>query len=305
MGRPKGSRNGEYTLVDRTCARCEAVFRVMPSAAGKRYCSQACYRPPRALVACRGCGVQYLPSTSTMGVYCSNACKRRRVEKECPGCGRRFSVRVSKAARFTHCSVGCKPDLGIDKSCETCGVPMRQTPSTIGRKYCSTACAVAPHRAVIACAYCGRERTVKKYRVAAGARFCNNTCGSKYYAERGFVFGSFADKLRSGYRTDIEAMAEAALRALGIEYAFEKRIGRRTVDFYLPLMRVALECDGWHHGTERGRAKDAVRDAELRARGVTPVHIVDADLRRDALRAVSEALGVRADSAQVEMAVPA
>jgi very-short-patch-repair endonuclease len=87
-------------------------------------------------------------------------------------------------------------------------------------------------------------------------------------------------KVRTGYRTDIEAITEEALQDLGVDYEFEYQVGRYSVDFYLPEYRIAIECDGvyWHRDRED---KDAERDAYLEQRGLIMVHLDGPDIRED------------------------
>jgi very-short-patch-repair endonuclease len=89
-----------------------------------------------------------------------------------------------------------------------------------------------------------------------------------------------------GYRTDIERLAESALQTLGVAYVFEHRIGRYHIDFALPMLNIALECDGWRHRTERVRKSDAHRDALLQEQGWIVVRIPDTALYADGLGAV-------------------
>jgi very-short-patch-repair endonuclease len=42
------------------------------------------------------------------------------------------------------------------------------------------------------------------------------------------------------------------------------RLGRYRVDFAWPLLKIALEADGWWHRSPDGAAKDAERDAWMR-----------------------------------------
>jgi very-short-patch-repair endonuclease len=87
-------------------------------------------------------------------------------------------------------------------------------------------------------------------------------------------------KIRSGYRTDIEAITEEALQQHDIDYEFEYRVGRYSVDFYLPQYKIALECDGeyWHRNRED---EDAKRDEYLEERGLTVVRFFGPDIRAD------------------------
>lgn len=42
-------------------------------------------------------------------------------------------------------------------------------------------------------------------------------------------------------------------------------------DFYIPLLKVVIECDGWSHRTKRGRAHDKIRDDAMLCAGLTVV----------------------------------
>jgi len=110
----------------------------------------------------------------------------------------------------------------------------------------------------------------------------------------GFEPGSFGQKRRSGYRTDIESMAEQALIKLGIPYIFEHKVSRYSIDFALPTIGIALECDGWQHFTQEGIEHDRRRNAALLNEGWTAIHIADRHLRSDALAAITEALHLSA-----------
>ena len=87
-------------------------------------------------------------------------------------------------------------------------------------------------------------------------------------------------KIRTGYRTDIEAITERALQELELDYEFEHRVGRYSVDFYLPNYEIAIECDGeyWHRDRIE---KDAERDKYLEERGLTVVHLYGPHIRED------------------------
>jgi hypothetical protein len=67
----------------------------------------------------------------------------------------------------------------------------------------------------------------------------------------------FYDKLKEGKRTSIETLVENALIVLDEPYEWEHRFGQYYVDFYLPLRKVALECDEpYWHDQEKDKRKD-------------------------------------------------
>lgn len=87
-------------------------------------------------------------------------------------------------------------------------------------------------------------------------------------------------KIRTGYRTDIERITEAEMRRIGLDYEFEYRIGRYSVDFLLSHHSVVVECDGeyWHRGKQE---EDSKRDAYLMDRGFAVVHLTASEILSD------------------------
>ncbi len=96
-------------------------------------------------------------------------------------------------------------------------------------------------------------------------------------------------KIRTGYRTDIEAITEQALQELNLNYEFEHRVGRYSIDFFLPDYEIAVECDGeyWHRDRVE---KDAARDKYLIGCGLTVVHLYGPDIREDVNKLLVEKL---------------
>lgn len=294
MPRPKGSKNGCYTLVSLTCNRCGTIFKVKPSAVKTAvFCSRACCHPPRDQVACVGCGKHYLPDPSTRGVFCSQACMKSRVEKTCPECGRIFTLKVSKAAKFKFCSLGCRR-TALSRtqtviSCRQCGKPVRRAHRRPVAVYCSRKCRDEHHNQMIVCAFCGCSKKLEANR-ARSQRFCSVRCGVLSRMQAGWAPGYIDWKLRTGHRTDIEALTEGVLQRLQITYLFEHKAGRFLIDFALPDWNIALECDGWHHNTAKGREHDRKKDHSLRAQGWTVIRVPDSLIRADATAAIITAL---------------
>jgi very-short-patch-repair endonuclease len=73
--------------------------------------------------------------------------------------------------------------------------------------------------------------------------------------------------------------------------SLEHKVGRYIVDFALPTIGVALECDGWYHTTEKGKQHDAKKDAALATEGWHVIRIADALIRKDARSIVLSVLG--------------
>lgn len=85
---------------------------------------------------------------------------------------------------------------------------------------------------------------------------------------------------RAGWRpgTSLEnrvALHLIRLNALPCEQQY--RVGRYRLDFAWPALRIALEADGWHHRSPDMAARDAARDAWLRARGWLVLRVDDDD----------------------------
>jgi very-short-patch-repair endonuclease len=246
---------------------------------------------------CRRCGKEFLYNpTCTYGAFCSHACRFNQAVRVCAHCGKEFTIRASKADRYTHCSMECKRAAGSRTAvCEQCGVTfaIRKDRVDVAR-YCSYKCHNAAGRTTIICHRCGAERSIKRHRVGKnGPNFCGNSCATLYRLENEPpASGYIGKKIREQRRTDIEAQVEQVLIALGIPYLFEHKIGRYLIDFALPERRIALECDGWRHTTEQGKQRDAIRDAYLAEKGWRVIHLEDRAIRRDAHNLVAQALTV-------------
>jgi very-short-patch-repair endonuclease len=62
------------------------------------------------------------------------------------------------------------------------------------------------------------------------------------------------------------------------QVAQQHRAEGYRLDFAWPRIKVALEVDGWHHRSPEGAARDARRDATLRAAGWLVFRVDDLDL---------------------------
>lgn len=250
-------------------------------------------RKPIPWAVCQACGVTFEKPPGSHGKFCTRACFKRGITKTCPGCGVEFRIKVSKDDRYTFCSLACRrkaaEDALITTACLTCGTPIVRTPYQRHGTYCSIACRPKKGENLVTgpCERCGEPFTKPAWRMKL-QRFCGNRCATITRIEEGPAIGYMANKLRTGYRTDIEALAEAALIAVGANYRFEMKVGRFLIDFALPDLGVGLECDGWFHVATTER--DALRDTYLLDRGWRIVRVVDRDLRRDALASILAAI---------------
>ena len=59
------------------------------------------------------------------------------------------------------------------------------------------------------------------------------------------------------------------LKKLPVIVNRQKNIGNYIVDFFIASHRIVIEIDGKQHRSEEGKEKDAVRDSDLSALGIT------------------------------------
>lgn len=223
---------------------------------------------------------------------------RDRVSKLCPNCGMTFEIKKSHAPKRTFCSQECRKENGrrtltLTTNCQTCGQLITRYISQQLRpqhpvRWCSRQCKIDGVAITRVCDACHEPYTLPKHLMDI-RRGCSLKCAGQLRWENSpSTWGMFKAKLESGYRTDIEAMAETVLIELGVRYEFEKRVGRFWIDFTLPDLGIGLECDGWRH--EAKVEKDADRDRTLLERGWRIVRIPDAALRTDARAAILTAI---------------
>jgi very-short-patch-repair endonuclease len=116
------------------------------------------------------------------------------------------------------------------------------------------------------CPHCG-----KKFRANnQHQKYCSLKC---YYSIAGGN-STISKKRSSGRRTDIEKIVESFLIQNSIIYCFEHQIGLYSIDFAIPSMMIAIECDGdyWHSLPKRKRS-DSKRDLFLKDSGWTVIRL--------------------------------
>ena len=77
--------------------------------------------------------------------------------------------------------------------------------------------------------------------------------------------------------TDIEDHVACHLSGVfrAEEVSQQHRVGRYRIDFAWPDVMIGLEVDGWYHRSPMAAARDAERDANLRAQGWLILRIDD------------------------------
>lgn len=81
--------------------------------------------------------------------------------------------------------------------------------------------------------------------------------------------------------TDAEKLLWYRIRERGDGAPIFRRqyaIGTYILDFYCIKAKLAVEVDGYFHGTDEGYARDAVRDAWLETQGIEVYRIPAADI---------------------------
>jgi G:T-mismatch repair DNA endonuclease (very short patch repair protein) len=173
--------------------------------------------------------------------------------------------------------------------CVVCGKERAVTPTQLkqGSRFCSWECArqvlSQPLRAELICAQCGQTFSVHRYRVKAGARFCSQSCRSIYNITQGAMASP----------TSIEIILYQTLDLLNVEYIRQHPIPEAgTVpDAYVPDRRIALYADGaYWHALPKTAVRDQRQNQELTRLGYSVRRLTEADLRRNPVEAVRQAL---------------
>lgn len=250
---------------------------------------------PRIALSCEVCGktVMLPPSIIAQGRRrCSAACmgvaKRRSTPVTCVGCQKIFEVSPSQARVRKYCSLQCRRDHEKPSiRCEVCGRERRVSPSLIeqGARFCSWECArtvLNAPRPIVKCIQCGRDRAVPPSD-AKVRRFCSHSCRSIY----NITHGAMASP------TSIELILYRCLDQLGMSYLPQHPIveAGTVPDAYIPERRLVLYADGdYWHTRPTTAARDVRQNTKLSELGYTVRRLSEADLRRDPLNIVRQAL---------------
>lgn len=256
-------------LMDKVCTTCGRAVKRGPLC---RSCSvRAAWIRKRGLLPVRLCKIceQPIPVKPCVPrVYCSRACyladptarpgrKPNRVTKTCPGCSEQFSVPVSNAHRYTHCSKACSDTRGRDGSCERCGGHFRYS-QTETRRFCSETCRRPP--LLMTCGHCGTGFRTQPSREGR-ARYCSKRCYRASDAETG-----------------IERRVRELLEAWGQEHVVQAQIGPWVVDFLLGDLVIEADGDYWHSLRPE---VDARKSRDLEQRGYVVLRLPENEIVAD------------------------
>mgnify|MGYP001583285310 CR=1 FL=1 len=177
---------------------------------------------------------------------------------KCLYCGIEKETKTTRkyieTGRNKYCSRECKSKAqlkGIYKTCPVCKKEFYVARASI-KDYttCSLICARKFPSAwrrypalIKTCQNCGKEF---RDRPSFNSKYC---CVSCYRKNIG----------RKGGETSIEKRVKLFLISLNVFYEQEYKIGRYAIDFYIPRLNLAIECDGnyWHRNKSRDKKKNA------------------------------------------------
>lgn len=246
----------------KTCPHCSKTFQAPTNKT--IYCNADCYHAATVkhpIAPCIQCGnpVPRVQATQGRG-YCSRKCydlarKPVMISKICKTCGKTFEVSAAIAHRYTVCSWECR-DRRRECTCKRCGKVFLSKESRWNPRYCSEECYRPPQYAP--CKNCGKQMRIEPLSTRV---FCSKSCYRKFQGE-----------------TSIERLTRLALDSLGFDYCQEHKIGRYSVDFYLPAFTLVLEVDGDYWHTDRQR--DIRKTAKLNALGYMVARISETEIEQ-------------------------
>lgn len=209
---------------------------------------------------CLNCGILfYLPKTRiTRGEkYCSKDCykQHKKVKKTCQVCGKVFFVNKGIEDRYTVCSLECRRKFTKYQTCERCGKAFTGE-RRLNRHYCSEEC--RRPTAIFKCEICGKEF---RKRPSFNPRYCSIACYR-----------------RSRKESSIEKIIRLILIDYPLNFIQEYKVGRYSIDFYLPELNIALEVDGdyWHQNIDR----DIRKENKLNSVGLRVVRIKQSEIEK-------------------------
>ena len=190
--------------------------------------------------------------------FCSHQCRYAfaKTQKVCPVCGKTFTVNKSQAHKYTVCSRQCRTTDTKYFNCERCG-KQSFVHHTRNGHFCSEECRRPP--ILINCQTCGKQFRARPSYLEKGRCFCNFSCYRRFNGE-----------------TQPETQVREILDSLKVNYIQEAKMGRYSIDFLIPNLRVALEIDGvyWH----QDKARDQRKTNFLESRDWKVVRVTDFEL---------------------------
>jgi very-short-patch-repair endonuclease len=92
-------------------------------------------------------------------------------------------------------------------------------------------------------------------------------------------------------------------RQLGVDFRRQHPAGSFVLDFYCPLLRLAIELDGGQHAEKHHEVRDKNRERWLNERGVTVLRFWNSDITQN-LKGVLEVVALKVGELQVAQVTP-
>jgi len=248
----------------KSCLNCGKEFEFNTSGHKKgterKYCSRKCYweyiANTHSNYTCPQCGKPFRRLGTKVAKYCSREChdkaQENKVMKTCPVCHKDFLVKRAYINRYKVCSRKCRLAKTIYHQCARCGkiFTVRKGRS----KYCSEECYRPP--VISTCKTCGKQF---RRQPSQASLFCSVSCYRRYTGE-----------------SSLEKITRHILDSIGLKYEQESKIGRYSVDFFIPIVNLVIECDGayWH----RNKKRDARKNHYLKSRGYKLIRLAEDEI---------------------------
>jgi very-short-patch-repair endonuclease len=259
MGRPKGSKNGIRRLIEKTCETCSRVFQVEPYQTSARFCSRPCQAVGHSKEMikpqdrrCEFCHKHFVVAPSNVKKYCSRECASKA-----------HGAKVS----------GTRPStVYVSKICSVCNSSFSAR-ATLRQTFCSRVCANISYqrRITLSCQICHKSFTVRAKR--ANQKYCSRACRTigigktESYIEKAFAI---------------------ALTSIEVSCCSQYSLGPYTIDFAIPEMQIAIECDGdYWHSQPASILRDKRKDRYLLNRGWRVLHFSETEINIDIDRCLS------------------
>lgn len=272
-------------MIKKVCLTCGKEFTVIPKRRNTaKFCSRECKHAfGRTNKECLFCGKLFVTTNCLDKRYCSRKCadevKKKRVEKICKICGKKYEVQKYADKTSKYCSIKCR-NKGISKTLNG-RFKGEKSPSYKGGKITKI------------CKYCEKEFEVHRYRKNT-ANQCSHRCSKLDTSEK--TRKQIAESIKKlqkenpkihpnyilaqkGHVTKIEKLVKDELTRKELVFEIQYRVLSYWVDFAFPEIKLAVECDGerWH-STEEQILKDKKRDERLKSVGWTVLRFKDKEI---------------------------
>lgn len=267
VGRPKGSKDGQRTLIPVTCQHCGTVVLQPPSKSDRPFCGRECAAKGQHRSAWnKG------KSKGTDSRIASIAAQVSRFYRANPDHNRG----ANHFRTYTPVSEATRAKMRANRQRQAITPAMRAALEH-GRRYFKgrtkeTDASVARRAGILSAKYVGVPNPAHSERMR------------RYYAANPEKHPIRILFMR-GHETRIERLMREALTAAGIPFAAQFPVGRFFGDFALPEHRLIVEVDGEHwHDAER----DARRDAKIALLGWRVIRFTGSRVTKDVHGCVSD-----------------